>query len=308
MRIAVTGATGFVGGGVLRRLLRREHELKALVRDPGRAAWLKDFGGVEPVAGGLGDEAALRRLVEGTEAVIHLVGIIAEAKGQTYQGVHVDGTARLAAAAAAAGVRRFVHLSALGARDDRAATAYHRSKARGEEAVRRSGLSHTILRAAIIAGPGNVPLKLMCDVLRLSPVLPVVGSGRYRLQPVWLDDVAEVIAVALERPDLVGTFDIAGPEQLTWHEMMDRLEAALGVKRPRIGVPLPLVRLGARAGDLAPGLAPITTEQLQMLLEGATTEANAIETRFGIRPRPFGEVASQFCGAYAPRPAGPPAR
>jgi NADH dehydrogenase len=198
-------------------------------------------------------------------------------------------------------------MSALGARADAAATAYLRSKAAGEDAVRHSGLAHTILRPAIIAGQGNVPLKLMCDVLRLAPVLPVVGNGRYRMQPVWLDDVAEVFAVALERPDLVGTFDIAGPEQLTWHEMMDRLEAALGVKRPRIGVPLPLVRLGAMAGDFAPGLAPITSEQLQMLLEGATTEANAIESRFGIRPRPFGEVARELCGAFAPRPAGAPA-
>lgn len=306
MRIALTGATGFVGGGVLTRLLRRGHEVRVLVRNTDRAARLRDFGSVELVPGGLDDEAALRSLVEGTEAVVHLVGIIAEAKGQTYQRVHVDGTARLAAAAGAAGVRRFVHMSALGARVDAAATAYLRSKAAGEDAVRRSGLAHTILRPAIIAGPGNVPLKLMCDVLRLAPVLPVVGNGRYRMQPVWLDDVAEVFAVALERPDLVGTFDIAGPEQLTWHEMMDRLEAALGVRRPRIGVPLPLVRLGAMAGDLAPGLAPITSEQMQMLLEGATTEANAIESRFGIRPRPFGEVAREMCAAFAPRPAGAP--
>lgn len=299
MRIALTGATGFVGSGVLGRLLRRGHEVRVLVRDQTRAARLRDFGAVEVVAGSLGDEAALRSLVAGTEAVVHLVGIIAETKGQTYQTVHVEGTARLVAAAAAAGARRFVHMSALGARADAAATAYHRSKAAGEDVVRRSGLSHAIVRPAIIAGPGNVPLKLMCDLLRLAPVLPVVGDGRYRIQPVSLDDVAEVFAIALERPDLVGSFDVAGPEQLTWHEMMDRLEAALGVKRPRLGVPLPLVRLGAFLGDLAPDLAPITTEQLQMLLEGATTAENAIETRFGIRPRPFGEVAREMCGRYA---------
>ncbi len=295
----MTGATGFVGGGVLPRLLRREHEVKVLVRDPARAARLRDLGGVEQVVGDLGDERALRTLVDGAEAVVHLVGIIFETRAQTYQAVHVDGTARLVAAAAAAGARRIVHMSALGARSDPAATAYHRSKAAAEDVVRGSGLPHAIIRPAIIAGPGNVPLKLMCDLLRLSPVLPVVGDGRYRMQPVWLDDVAEVFAVALERGGLEGSFDVAGPEQLTWHEVMDRLQVALGVRRPRIGVPLPLVRLGAIAGDLLPDLAPITTEQLQMLLEGATTDANAIETRFGIRPRGFGEVAREMCGRYA---------
>jgi uncharacterized protein YbjT (DUF2867 family) len=299
MRIALTGGTGFVGGAVLRRLLRRGHEVRALARRPERAARLRDFGGVDLVAGGLDDESSLRVLVEGTEGVVHLVGIIAEQGVQTYRNVHVEGTARLAAAARAAGTRRFVHMSALGARADASATAYHRSKAAGEEEVRHSGLSHAILRPAIIAGVGNVPLKLMCDLLRLAPVLPVVGDGRYRMQPVWLEDVAEAFAVALERPDLEGAFDIAGPEQLTWHEMLDRLEAALGVRRPRIGVPLPLVRLGAMGGDLVPGLAPITSDQLQMLLEGATTDANALETRFGIRPRAFGEVAREMCGPWA---------
>jgi uncharacterized protein YbjT (DUF2867 family) len=305
MRIALTGGTGFVGGAVLRQLLRRGHEVRLLVRRAERAARLKDFGGVELVAGGLEDEASLQALVEGSDAVVHLVGIIAEHGEQTYQRVHVDGTARLAAAARAAGVRRFAHMSALGARTDASATAYHRSKAAGEDAVRQSGLAHVILRPALIAGPGNVPLKLMCDLLRLAPVLPVVGDGRYRLQPVWLEDVAEAFAVGLERPDLLGTFEVAGPERLTWHEVLDRLETALGVRRPRVGVPLPLVRLGALGGDLLPHIAPITTEQLQMLLEGTTTDANAIETRFGIRPRAFAEVARDMCAPWAATGSGP---
>jgi len=306
MRIALTGGTGFVGGSVLQRLLRRGHEVRVLAHRPERAARLRDLGGVELVSGGLDDQAVLPSLVAGCDAVVHLVGVIAERGVQSYQRVHVEGTARLAAAAREAGVRRFVHMSALGARADGTATPYHRSKAAGEEEVRRSGLAHAILRPAIIAGPGNVPLKLMCDLLRLAPVLPVVGDGRYRMQPVWLEDVAEVFAVAVERPDLVGTFDIAGPEQLTWHEMLDRLESALGVRRPRIGVPLALVRLGAMGGDLLPGLAPITSEQLQMLLEGATTQENAIEARFGVRPRAFAEVAREMCAPFASGPSSAP--
>ena len=306
MIVALTGATGFVGGAVLRRLLRREHQVRVLARNPDRAGQLRDYGAVELVAGDLGDEAALRALVAGAEAVVHLVGIIAPRGRQTFERVHVEGTASLAAAARTAGVSRFLHMSALGARADATATAYHRTKAAGEEAVRRNMPGHVILRPSLIAGPGNVPLRMMINIVRLAPVVPVIGDGRYRMQPVWLEDVAEAFALAVEREDLSGTFDIAGPEPLTWHAMLDRIEEALGVRRRRVGVPLGFVRLSAAAGLALPDLSPITPDQLQMLLEGSTTEANALATVFGVTPRPFAQVVRELCAPYAPRPAGPP--
>ena len=298
MKIALTGATGFVGGAVLQRLLRREHEVAVLVRDPARAGRLRDLGGVRIVAGELGDDAALRSLVEGTDAAIHLVGIIVEKGLQTFRRVHVDGTRALVAAARAAGVRRFVQMSALGARPDAAATAYHRTKAEGEELVRQSGLSHVIYRPSLVAGPGNVPLQTIIDLVRLAPVVPVIGDGRYRMQPVWLGDVAEAFTVAAERADLAGTFDLAGPDALTWHEMLDGIELALGVRRRRVGVPLGVVRLGARAGMVLPDLAPITPDQLQMLLEGNTTTANALERILGAPARRYADVIREMCAPY----------
>jgi NADH dehydrogenase len=300
MIVALTGATGFVGGAVLRRLLRREHQVRVLVRNPDRAGRLRDLGAVELVAGGLEDESALRALVTGADAVVHLVGIITPKGSQTFERVHVEGTAALVAAARAAGVGRFAHMSALGARADAAATAYHRTKAAGEDAVRRSIPEHVILRPSLIAGPGNVPLRMMINMVRLAPVVPVIGDGLYRMQPVWLEDVAEAFAVAVERGDLSGTFDIAGPETLTWHAMLDRIEDALGVRRRRVRVPLGVVRLGAAAGLALPDLAPITPDQLQMLLEGSTTEANALATVFGVTPRPFAQVVREMCAPYAP--------
>jgi uncharacterized protein YbjT (DUF2867 family) len=232
MTIAITGATGFVGGAVVQRLLRRGHDVRALVREPERAGRLRDLGSVELVAGDLEDAAALRGLMAGAEAAVHLVGIIAEVGRQTFERIHVEGTARFA------------------------------------------------------------------------PVVPIIGDGRYRLQPVWVEDVAEVFAVAVERPDLAGTFDVAGPDQLTWHEMMDLIERALAVTRRRIGVPVSMVRFAAHAGVALPRLSPISPDQLQMLLEGNTTEANAIETVFGVRPRPFGDVVRELCAPYAPAGAG----
>lgn len=302
MKIAITGATGFVGNAVLRRLLRRGHEVKALVRDPTRAGRIRNLGAVECIAGNLDELDAVRGLVVGTDAVIHLVGIIVEKGPVTFQRVHVEGTASLVATARAAGVPRFVHMSALGARPDAGATEYHRTKSAGEDVVRGAGLAHVILRPALIAGAGNVPLAMMVRLIRFAPAVPVIGDGRYLLQPVWIEDVAEAFAEAVERTDLSGTFEIAGPEQLSWDRMLDELETALSVRRMRLHVPLPVVRVGALAGLVAPDLAPITSGQLQMLLEGNVTATNSISTAFGITPRSFAEVARDICAPYAPAP------
>jgi nucleoside-diphosphate-sugar epimerase len=147
---------------------------------------------------------------------------------------------------------------------------------------------------------------MMVDMLRFSPVIPVIGDGRYELQPVTAGDLAEAFAVALERPDIVGTFDIAGPAPQTYHQVLDELERALGVRRRRIPVPVSVVRFAAYAGMVIPNLNPITPDQLQMLLEGSTTTTNALPTVFGLTPAPFAEAAKEICRPYAaqPVPAG----
>jgi uncharacterized protein YbjT (DUF2867 family) len=301
MLIALTGATGYVGARVVRRLLRREHDVRALVRRPDRAGPLADLG-VALVAGDLSDPAALAALVADAGAVVHLVGIIVEARKQTFEGVHVAGTRSLLAAARSAGAQLVVHMSALGARAEAGATRYHQTKWRAEEEVRASGLPHVVLRPSLIAGPGNAALKTIVDMIRLSPVVPVIGNGRYELQPVWVEDVAEAFALAIERRDLRGTFDITGPERLSYHQLLDRLEAALGVRRRRFAVPVGMARFAAAAGAVLPHLAPITSDQLQMLLEGNTSDHNALDASFGLRPRPFAEVAEEICAPYAARP------
>jgi uncharacterized protein YbjT (DUF2867 family) len=302
MVIAVTGATGYVGSEIVRKLLRRDHELRALVREPRRAGWLEDLG-VRLVAGGLDDPAALRTLAEGAGAVVHLVGIIVQAGARSYEAIHVAGTQSVLAAARDAHVPLILHMSALGARSAADATAYHRTKWQAEEAVRTSGLPHAIFRPSVIAGPGNAALKMMVDMLRLSPVVPVIGKGDYEMQPIWLGDVAEAFARVLERDDLRGTFDVAGPERLSYHRVLDHLEAALGVHRRRVPVPVGMARFAAIAGTALPNFAPITPDQLQMLLEHNTTADNAIASRFAIAPRPFAEVAREICAPYAARPA-----
>jgi NADH dehydrogenase len=302
--IALTGATGYVGRFIVERLLRHDHALRVLARREGRAGWMRDRG-VEVVPGDLASPAALRDLVAGAGAVVHLVGIIEEVGRQSFQRVHIDGTRAVLDAAHAAGVARFVHMSALGARATLDATAYHRSKAQAEALVAASGLSCAIMRPSLIAEEGNAVLTLLLRMLRFAPVVPIIGDGAYRLQPVAADDVAEAFAVAVEHPALVGKFDLAGPDALTYNEMVGILESELGVTRPRVHVPVAAARAGAMLGTLVPLISPITPSQLTMLLEGNTTDRNALATTFGIAPRPFRDVARDVCRPY--RPAAPPA-
>ncbi|MGH7698906.1 MAG: complex I NDUFA9 subunit family protein [Gemmatimonadales bacterium] len=283
MRIAVTGGTGFVGRHLLSQLKSRGHRVRALVRHPARRS-LPALQGAEITAGDLDDPDALRGLVDGADAVVHLVGIIAERGAATFDAVHVDGTRRLVQAARAAGIRRFIHMSALGARDEPSATGYHRTKRRAEDLVQGSGIPAAIFRPAVIVGAGSVPIRTLARVHRFSPIVPVFGDGRFPMQPVWIEDVTLAFALAVERPGLSGLFELGGPEVVTYEEFVRSIGRAAGHRRPVVHVPLALVRAAARVFDRLGPLAPITSDQLQMLVEGSVTPDNAIERVFGIRP------------------------
>jgi NADH dehydrogenase len=293
MLVAITGATGFVGRHLTSLFLRRGHRVRALVRDSTRAGFLKTQG-AELVGGSLDDAAALALLLEGADAAVHLVGIIVERRSATFHAVHVDGTRGMLQAARAAGVRRYVHMSALGARADASATAYHRTKWQAEELVRSSGLGAVIMQPSLISGPESVPIRALGRLHRWSPLIPIFGDGHFPTQPVWIEDVALAFALALERADVVGTFELGGPAPLTYEEFVRAIGRATGHPRPLVHVPLELVRWAARACDPLGPAAPITSTQLQMLVEGTSTPANAIETVFGIRPLPLEEGLRRF--------------
>src|SRR6266568_6573584 len=275
MLVALTGGTGFVGRHIAATLVARGHRVRVLARDPARARFLSDRN-VEVVAGGLADRAALDRLASGADALNHLVGIIVEQGVQTFTAVHVAGTEALLAAARHAGVRRFVHMSAVGARDEPGATPYHRTKRRAEQLVRDSGLSHAIFRPSIINGPENRPIRTLAQLHRWSPLVPVFGDGRFPTQPVWIGDVALAFALAAERPALSGVFELGGPATLTYEEFVRAIGRAAGHPRPLVHVPLAVARAAAAALGVMGPLAPLTLDQLQMLVEGSATPANAL--------------------------------
>ena len=279
MKVAITGVTGFVGSHLASHLSAAGVEVVGLSRRTGID---------------VADPAAMAAAFEGCAAVAHCAGINREIGEQTYRRVHVEGTRNVLAAAVAAGVRRFVHMSAVGARDEPGATAYHHTKGQAEQLVRTAALSHVIFRPSIISGPESVPIRTIAQLHRRSPVIPVFGDGRFPTQPVWVEDVALAFALAAERSDVTGVLELGGPQVLTYEEFLLAIGRAAGHPRPLIHLPLQLVRAVARGFDLLGPAAPITSDQLQMLVEGSATPKNAAEPVFGIRPVPFEEGLRRF--------------
>jgi len=279
MTILVTGATGFVGGHVVHALRARELPVRALVRDRSRASRLTAWG-VDLVQGDITDPAALRAACSGADAVVHLVAIIKGSRSD-FERVMAQGTRGLVAAAQDAGVRRIVLASALGLNErSKDAVPYFAAKWEMERAVRESGLEHVIFRPSFVFGKDGGVLPTFVRLARWTPVTPIVGPGTQRLQPIWVDDVAEYYARALDLPQATdGTFEIGGPEALTWNEFWERLKRVLGVRRPSVHVPFSVLRVQAALTDQLPG-APVTRDQLTMLALGdnVVVEPSALET------------------------------
>lgn len=248
--------------------------------------------GVEMVRGSILEPTVLPAACAGCDAVIHLVGIISEAGQQTYERVHTAGTQHLLAAAKAARVARFVHMSALGARPQ-AKARYHRSKWAAEGAVRASGLAWTIFRPSIIYGPGDDFVNFFARLSRWLPVLPVIGSGQGLLQPIAVADVARSFVGALDRPESIGqTYDLCGRERFTFVALLDEILAATGRRRGKVHLPLPLARLQARMLEVVyPHLlrraSPLNRDQIVMLGEDNVGEAEPAARAFGLELEPF---------------------
>ncbi len=271
MKVLVTGGTGFVGTHLVNTLLRRRHEVAVLARDE-RSTRNRYNRAVETVRGNVLEPGSLAAAVAGRDAVIHLVAIIHEEKDQTFERVHHEAVRHLVEAMTSAGVRRLLHMSAMGTAPD-APSDYARTKAAGEDVVRSSGLDGTIFRPSIVFGPGDGFFSLLAGVVRNNPgFIPIIGRGATRFQPVSVYDVARVFADALEKPETIGkTFEVGGPEIFTLNDLYREIALAVGKPRkPVVHLPLwwgALVAASlewmARRGWLAG--PPLTRDQLKSL-------------------------------------------
>src|SRR5215471_19270932 len=239
-RVCVVGGSGFIGRYVVKRLAERGAVVSVVSRHATEARFLKPMGDVGQIAlidAGLGDEAVLASALEGASAVVSSVGILYERGRQRFPLLHVDGPARVARLAAAAGAKHLVHISALSA-DARSASAYARSKAKGEAAVKAAFPAAIILRPSLVFGPEDDFFNRFSAMARLAPALPLVGGGTTRFQPVYVGDVADAVMAALEQPEAAGKiYELGGPAVLSFRALMDLMLAEIG--RRRLLVPLP---------------------------------------------------------------------
>ena len=262
--ILVTGGNGFVGTHVVHALRARELPVRVLVRDPRRGSRAVAWG-AELAEGDVTDPASLHAATADADAVVHLVAIIKGSRAD-FERVMSQGTRNVVAAAKDAGVRRFVLASALGL-DERTkdAVPYFGAKWEMEHAVRESGLEHVIFRPSFVFGKDGGVLPTFVRLARFAPITPVIGSGTRRLQPIWIDDMAEYYARAVDHPGAANrTFDVGGPDAVTWNEFWERLKRVLGSRRPSLHVPVGLMRVQAALTERLPG-APVTRDQLTML-------------------------------------------
>ena len=308
----VFGGAGFIGRYVVQRLAAQGWVVRIAGRDPARARFLQTqgmVGQIVPLAASLDDDGAVARAVAGADLVVNLVGILAERKAGDFTRVQAEGAGRVARLAAAGGVERLVHVSAIGA-DPASPSRYGKSKAEGEAAVRAAFPGATILRPSIVFGPEDQFFNRFASLARFLPIMPVV-AGATRFQPVYVGDVADAVIAAAKREDEVGkTYELSGQRVLTFRELLRFILDTTGHRRPLVDLPQGLVKLQVALGRYLPN-APLTEDQLLMLQRDNVAAADTPGlAALGIAPKSIEAVVPGYLrrfrtgGGRRPQPAG----
>lgn len=315
--VTVFGGSGFVGGQVVRALAKAGYRVRVAVRQPNlayRMRMLGDVGQIEVVQANVRVPSSVARALDGAEACVNLVGVLWESGRQKFQSIHAMGARNVAEAAAKVGVKRLVHVSAIGA-DVNAKAKYARSKGDGEAAVRAAFPGATIVRPSIVFGPEDDFFNRFAQMAALAPVMPLVG-GDTKFQPIFVGDVAAVIAKAVASPAAVGvTYELGGPTVYTMREILELILVETGRNRPLLPVPWPLAGLIGSLGDLQasilPLAPPLTTDQVEMLKDDNVADHGLPGlAEAGVVPTAVEAVVPTYLyryrkgGQYAETPAG----
>lgn len=291
--IVIAGASGFVGGHLIDSLLSDGIDLSCLARSETAANALVSKG-CRVVRADITMPETLAGILHQGDFVVHLVGIIEEKGPATFQTVHVNGTTNLVAEAKRAGVRHFFYQSALGAYGG-SWSGYLRTKAEAEEIVKQSGIPCTIFRPSLIIGPWDGFTRKLVDVIKLSPVVPMPGKGEAKFQPVYIKDWLRCVRRVIDDPEgFSGTYEIGGPEHLTYREIVEHLSTAMGYRKPVFSVPMGFVKLGASILKRVMSSPPVTMDQLRLLEQDNIGAPDAIERNFGFTPKRLDDMFREF--------------
>lgn len=298
--VTVFGGSGFLGRSVVKRLAEAGDRVRVAVRNPNSALFLKPMGAVgqvQIVQANLRHEGSVAAAVAGADAVINLVGVLFERGHQSFDEIHAEGAGTVARAAAAAGARRLIHISAIGA-DAGSDAAYARSKAAGEAQVRDAFPAATILRPSIVFGPDDGFFNRFASLAKITPALPLIG-GDSKFQPVYVGDVAEAVLAALENGDSAGqTYELGGPRSYTFRELLTYMLKEIGLKRALIPVPFGLAKIQAAFLGCLPK-PPLTVDQVRLLARDNVVSAGAKGLAdLGITPTPVEVIAPTYLGRY----------
>ncbi|HJV40824.1 complex I NDUFA9 subunit family protein [Caulobacter sp.] len=315
--VTVFGGSGFVGGQVVRALAKAGYRVRVAVRQPNlayRMRMLGDVGQIEVVQANARVPSSVARALDGAEACVNLVGVLWESGRQKFQSIHMMAARNIAEAAAKAGVARLVHVSAIGAKAD-SESKYFRTKAEGEAAVRAAFPGATIVRPSLVFGVEDKFFNKFAQIAALAPVMPLVG-GDTRVQPVFVGDVAAVIAKAVASPAAVGvTYELGGPTVYTMREILQLVLTETGHARPLAALPWPVASLIGSLGDIQASILPIapplTTDQVEMLKTDNVADGGLPGlAEAGVVPTAVEAVVPTYLyryrkgGQYAETPAG----
>jgi NADH dehydrogenase len=295
--VCVFGGTGFLGRRLVRRLAAEGAALRIAVRSPDRARSVlgaADLGRAKVLRADVRDQASVSPAVAGADAVVNAVSAYVEKRGVTFASVHEQGAKTLAQEAAAAGVARLVLVSGIGA-DAQSGSPYIRARGRGELVVRQAFPGATIVRPSAMFGPGDALFGTLADIVRILPVVPLIGGGRTRLQPVYVEDVAEAIVRLLADPETAGrTYELAGPGMYTLRELVSFALRILDKRRLLVPVPFTVAEIQARLFEFLPR-PPLTTGQVDLLrLDNLATGDLPGFRELDIRPKALEEIVPTY--------------
>lgn len=300
-RVTIIGASGFIGRYIVKRLAADGAVICACGRHAREAGFLRPMGDVGQVAtfdADITDEQALRAVIQGSDAVVNAAGILFERGRQTFAAIHDEGSARLGRLAKAAGVRHFLHISAISA-DSAAPSAYSRSKAAGEAGLRAAFPEAVILRPSLVFGPEDDFFNRFAALARYVPALPLIGGGATKFQPVYVDDVAAAAVAALSREDAAGrTYEIAGPAVFSMRQLFTLMLQVIGRKRLLLPLPFALAGFGAFSLEFMPKPL-LTRDQVRLLRRDAVATPGAPGlAALGITPQALELVLPSYLDRY----------